>query len=160
MSAASRKLRIDNGLFLEAIGRDVDFHDTYPQSVQLDLETGDLLWLYDDDEHAHMEAGVPPEENAARRQLVETSPDRYLEIPGLGHGDHHDMLRQFLNSDWTDDEVARLRARQAYFGSIGGWKQAVDDENAIHAFYEFREQAIESRAEQFLCEHGVEAEWK
>jgi len=160
MSTALRKLPIDECLFLMAYGRDVDFHDAYPQSVQLDLETGDLLWLYDDDEHAQMEAGMPPEENAARRQLVATSPDRYLRIPGLGHGDHHVILQEFVDTTWTDDEVAQRRARQAYFGSIGGWIQAVDDDKAIQAYYEFREQEIESKAQQFLHEHGIEAQWK
>ncbi len=160
MSAASRKLLIDEYLFVEAFGRDINFYDTYSQSVHLDLETGDLLWVYDDDENAYMEAGIPPEENAGIRQRVETSPDRYLEIPGLDHGDHHDILREFLNSESTDDEDARLWASQAYFGSIGGWKQAVDDESIVQAYYDFRDLKTTEMAEEFLRSHGIEPDWK
>ena len=115
-----RKLRTSQSTrspSLEAFGRDVDFHDNYPQSVYLDLQRGDLLWLYDDDEDACAEAGISPEDNAADLQLVSSFPDRHLEIPGLDHGDHHEILRECLDSDWTDDDDARLKAREAYFGS-------------------------------------------
>ena len=114
------KLLINEVVFLMAFGRDKDFHDTSPQSVYLDLDTGEILWLYEDDEGAES-AGVPPQESAALRQRVATSPNRHLEIPGLDHGDHHAILREFLRSDWTDDDDARHRVSQAYFGSIGGW---------------------------------------
>ncbi len=141
MSAPSKKLPIDEVPFLEAFGRDVDFvdfHDTYPQSVYLDLQTGDLLWLYDDDEDAYSEARIPSEDNAADRQRVANSPARYLEIFGLDHGEHHEILQEFFNSDWTDDDDARLKAREAYFGSIGGWKKTVADERVVYAFYDFQ----------------------
>ena len=160
MSAPSKKLPIDEVAFLEAFGRDVDFHDNYPQAVYLDRQTGDLLWLYDDDEDADSEAGISPEDNAATRQRVADSPARYLEILGLDHGDHHEILQEFLNSDWTDDDDARLKAKEAYFGSIGGWKKAVADEGVVYAYYAFRDQAIKNMAEQFLHEKGVEPEWK
>ena len=107
-----------------------------------------------------MEAGISPEDNAADRQRVANSPARYLEILGLDHGDHHEILQEFLNSDWTDDDDARLKAREAYFGSIGGWKKTVGDEGVVYAYYNFRDRAIRSRAEQSLHERGVEPEWK
>ena len=53
MGASPQKLPIDEVLFLNAFGRDVNFQDNYPQSVYLDLETSDLLWLYDDDEDGY-----------------------------------------------------------------------------------------------------------
>ena len=110
-------LLLDEFHFLEAFGRDVDFYDIYPQTVFLDLETGDLLW-------------------------------------------HYDILQEFLYSDWSADEETRRRAQKAYFGSIGGWKRAVADDDVVRSFYSFREIAIKSRAEQFLREHGVRAGWK
>ena len=64
-----------------AFGRDVTFQDAFPQSTYLDLLTGDVVWLYDDDHDAHMEAGLAPEENAADRERVASDPDRYLAIP-------------------------------------------------------------------------------
>ena len=91
MGSPPHKLSIDEVLFLNAFGRDVQFHDNYPQSAYLDLERGDLLWLYDDDEDAYSEAGFSPEDNAADRQRVAKSSARYLEILGLDHGDHHEI---------------------------------------------------------------------
>jgi hypothetical protein len=159
MGSELRRVSIDEFQFLEAFGRDVDYHDVEPLSVYLDFETGKLLWVYDDDERAYGLTGIPPEDNAAERERVEASPDRYLEIPGLDHGDHHEILREFLDSDWTDDADAWRWAREAYIGSIGKWKRAVHDEKVVHAFYDFRDGAIKDSAEQFLREHGVEAQW-
>jgi len=51
-----------------------------------------------------MYAGIDPEENAALRTQIDKYPDRYLEIPGRDHGEHLDILRDFLNSNWTDDK--------------------------------------------------------
>ena len=42
-------LVIDRMLFTMAFGRDVDFHDMYPQTTYLDRRTGDVVWLYEDD---------------------------------------------------------------------------------------------------------------
>ena len=93
-----------------AFGRDVDFHDAYPQSAYLDRLTGDIIWLYDEDDDAYIEVGVAPEENRADRERVASDLHRYLEIPGLDHGDHHDILRRFLHSEWTEDTALRARA--------------------------------------------------
>ena len=39
-------------MFIDAIGRDVDFHVMYSQSAFLDLETGEVAWVFEDDEDA------------------------------------------------------------------------------------------------------------
>ena len=74
-----------------------------------------------------MYAGIDPEENAALRTQIDTYPDRYLEIPGRDHGEHHDILRDFLNSNWTDDKELWTLAQNVYSGSIGRWKEGVDN---------------------------------
>lgn len=155
-----QELTIDETLFRMAFDRDVVFHDSCPQMTYLDRQTGEILWVFEEDEDAHMEAGISPAENKAIRQRVTASPDRYLEIPGLDHGDHHDILQQFIASDWTDDEEAKSNAQDAYFGSIGGWKKSVEDEGAIHAFYDFRDRRTQQLAEAFLCQHGIKPCWK
>ena len=48
----------------------------------------------------------------------------------------------------------------AYFGSIGGWKESVNDEEAVHSFYDFRERRITILAEEFLQENGILPIWK
>ncbi|MDX1485755.1 MAG: hypothetical protein R3229_14885, partial [Alphaproteobacteria bacterium] len=80
--------------------------------------------------------------------------------PGLEHGDHHDILKRFLRSQWTEDEERRLRVEEAYFGSIGGWKKAVDDQDAIDAFYAFQDEAFRELAEEYLMELGIIPIWK
>ena len=147
-------------LFMMAIGRDVDFHDACPQSTYLDRRTGEVVWLYEDDDDAYGEVGIPAEENREGRERVAAEPERYLEIPGLDHGDHHDILRQFLRSDWTGDDARWRRAGEAYSGSIGRWKRDVRDEEAVHAFHAFQEEQIAKLAEEFLLENGVVPEWR
>ena len=151
---------IDKALFTMAFGRDVDFHDTYPQVVYLDRKTGDVIWIYGSDHDAEMEAGISPDENRQEREAVDAAPERYLEIPGLDHTDHHRILQRFLRSDWTRDDERWERAQGAYRGSIGKWKRDVRDEDAVHAFYAFREAEVEAMAEEFLRENGIEPIWR
>jgi hypothetical protein len=154
-----RKLEIDEMLFRQAFDRDVDFHDAFPQCHYLNVETGEIILAYEDDEDAFMDIGMPPYENQANRELIAASPDRYLEIPGLNHGDHHDILLEFLDSDWTEDEETKNIARDAYYGSIGGWKKSLDDESILHAFYDFRDNRTKQMAEEFLRKHGIYPNW-
>ena len=151
---------VDRDLFLMAFGRDVDFHDTVPQLIYLDRQTGDIVWLYGSDDDAYMEVGIPAEDNRQEREAIEAEPERYLEVPGLDHDDHHRILRRFLMSDWTRDKERRQRAEDAYRGSIGKWKRDAGDEEAINAFYDFREAEIVAMAEEFLRENGIEPIWK
>ena len=156
-----QKLVIDEILFGCAFDRDVDFHDAYPQSAYLDRQTGEVIWFYEDDNDAELEAGcLAAEEFRKNRQIIEATPEQYLEIPGLDHGDHHDLLKDFLSSNWTDDDGLRRYAQDAYYGSIGGWKKSVDDESIIHAFYDFRDRMTTEMAEAFLRSHGIEPVWK
>ena len=153
-------LVIDRTLFTMAFGRDVDFHDSYPQSTYLDRRTGVVIWLYEDDEDAYAEAGIPAEINRQGRERVAADAERYLEIPGFDHGEHHEILRQFLRSDWTDNDARWRRAEAAYSGSIGRWKRDVRDEGAVYAFYDFQEKRIAELAEEFLRENGIVPAWK
>ena len=84
-------------------------------------------------------------------------PDRFVEIPELDTADDNEMLRDFLGSDWTDDDARWRRANEAYRGSVGRWKDAVrHDPTIIHAWHEFEQQAVRRRALAFLAEHGIE----
>ena len=126
----------------------------------LDSKTGEILWIFEDDEDAESIANISAEENREMREAIEAAPDRYLEVPGVDHGEHHDILRSFLRSPWTDDDAAWQRVYDAYRGSIGRWKDAVDDRDVIHAYYRFREQKMLEMGVEFLRETGIEPEWK
>jgi hypothetical protein len=41
---------INEIMFFEAFERDIDFHDSYPQSAWPDLEAGDVTWVFGEDE--------------------------------------------------------------------------------------------------------------
>ncbi len=93
------------------------------------------------------------------RKRVEDDPDRYLEIRSLNHGHHHEILKEFLDSKWTEDEELRQKAKESYFGSFGGWIPAVDNNETVHSYFNFRDRKIESMTEEFLHENGIEPEW-
>ncbi len=159
MPGGNRQLAIDKGLFLMAFGRDADYEAMGSDLSYLDRQTGEVMWIFEKDEDAEMLVGIPADDNRRDREQVEADPNRFLEIPGLDHGDHHDILKAFLRSDWSDDEKRRLNAEEAYFGSIGGWKKQVKDEDAIHAFYDFRDALVAKLAEKWLQDHGIVSVW-
>ena|SRR5437588_4929689 len=149
------RVPIDATLFSRAFNRDVDFHDNYPQSVYVDKETGEIFWVYKEDEDAYADAGIPVKENAKNRRQIAADPERFLEIPGRTHGEHHDLPGEFLASEWTEDASLREQARAAFFGSIGGGLKAAPDPNIVDAFYEFRDRRLGKKAANFLREHGL-----
>ena len=159
MAEGNRQFAIDKDLFLMAFGRDADYDHMGPEFSYLDRQTGELIWFYETDDDEELLAGFPAEENRRDRERVEADPDRYLDIPGLDHGDHHDFLKAFLRSDWSDDEWRRLNAIECYSGSIGRWKKQVRDRDAVHAFYDFRDTLVAKLAEEWLRENGITPLW-
>jgi hypothetical protein len=57
-------------MFIDAFERDEVFSDPYSQSAYLDLETGKVIWVFEEDHDAEMYAGIDPEENAALRITI------------------------------------------------------------------------------------------
>jgi len=153
-----RKLEVDESFFIDAFGRDPNFADLLPECYYLDTETGEIIWLFEDDEAPHV-SDITPEQNREIRERVEASPERYLEIPGMSHSEHHAVLQRFLESDWTDDEEAKEKARRVYNRSIGDWKMSADS-NAESAYLAYRYEVAKKEAEDFLREHGIEPIWK
>ena len=103
-----------------AFDRDVDYENP-AQFAYLDIVSGSVVWFFEEDEDVEM-YGLDTEENAAQRNRIGCDPGRFLLIPGLSHGEHHDILKSFLASRWTDDDRRRTFAQNAYTGSIGRWK--------------------------------------
>ena len=154
------KVIVEEFMFLHAFERDEDFTDPCSQFAYLDLETGKVIWVFEEDDDARMYAGIDPEENMALRNQIDAHPDRYLQIPGRDHGEHHDILRDFLDSEWTDDEELWTQARNAYSGSIGGWKEEVDNHDVVHAYYDFRDRRIKEFAEEFFRDNDIQPIWR
>ena len=55
-----RSVQINQLMFTDAFERDVDFRDQYPQSAYLYLETGEFIWVFEEDEDAEMAEGIDP----------------------------------------------------------------------------------------------------
>ena len=154
-----RTISINELSFFDAFGRDVDFHDSYPQAVYLDLKTGGIIWIFLENQDADMAAGIDPEENQKLREKIDRSPERYLEVPGCSHTEHHEILQDFLKSNWTNDDGLWERAYDAYRGSIGRWIDAIGDRDVVYSYYEFRDSKIKEMAEEFLRKHNINPRW-
>ncbi len=160
MVGDNRQLAIDKDMFVMAFGRDVDYEAMGSDLGYLDRETGEVTWIFEIDEDAEYGVGIPADNNRRERERIEEDPDRFLEIPGLSHGEHHDILRGFLRSRWCDDQRRLENAEEAYSGSIGRWKRHVRDDEAIHAFYDFQDAAITELAEEWLRDNGIAPVWR
>lgn len=128
-----------------------------PQAPYLDLHTGQVIWVWESDEAFAETTNADPAENRRNREAIAAQPDCFTEITELDTADDNEMLRDFLRSNWTDDDVRWRQASEAYRGSVGRWKEAIrDDPTIIHAWHEFEQQAVRRRALEFLAEHGIE----
>ena len=134
--------------------------DLHGMEHYLDRETGEVLWLYEEDWDYQFATGEPAEDNAKLKRRVDTEPERHLLIVPLDQSDFQKMLRDFLLTDWTTDKDRWQDAYDAYNGAIGRWKRRVRDRDAIHAFREYESEQILKRGEEFLRENGVIPVWK
>ena len=73
-----QKVIVDEIMFIQAFSRDEVFSDLSSESAHLDLETGEVLWVFDDDDDAETYAGIDPEENGALRNQFG---DRWRQAP-------------------------------------------------------------------------------
>jgi len=117
MAAGGRQLAIDKALFLMAFGRDADYEAMGSDLSYLDRQTGVVVWIFEIDEDAEMLAGIPADGNRGVREQVEADPDRFLEIPGLDHGDlkvysSHGSVDQVIPVDWA-------RLTRPFFEKLG-----------------------------------------
>ncbi len=155
-----RSISIDEMMFMHAFERDIDFQDMAPQSAYLDLERGNIIWVFEEDDDAKFYAGIELAKNRDIRERIAALPENYLEVPGRDHFEHHKILQEFLSSEWTEDKVLIRRAREAYSGSIGRWKEEIEDERVVLQYYDFREKKIKQLAEEHLREHLIEPNWR
>jgi len=75
-----RELTIDDTQLQLALENPYRNHPLYPCSGYLDLESGEIMWLFSEDEGARWEWNADPAENAAKRRKVQEFLDRYLNI--------------------------------------------------------------------------------
>lgn len=156
------KLRINRTLFDMAFHRDIEYHRPYDGAWYLDRKTGDVFWVYDEDDHAELD-GHSAKENKELREGVDSNPDQFAEIPGLHHGEHHDILIGFINSDWTADESLREKVLFCYQDSIGRWMEKVgqldESRTILDKWSEYQERVEEGMIDDFFKQLNVEYEF-
>lgn len=155
-------LRIESTLFDMAFRRDIEYHTPNYGEWYLDLKTGNVFWVYDVDQEAESD-GLSAEENKSQREDVESQPDQFALIPGLHHGEYHDILKSFITSDCIEDKQLIEEVQFCYQGSIGRWIERVgrlDDSSIIlNKWSEFQESTIEAKAREFLKKFNIEYEF-
>jgi len=148
-----RRLPVNLDDLETAMQFDPDSHIAESETPYLDLQTGSVLWIWESDEEFADTMNADPEANRRAREALAAEPDRFAPVPGLGVFDNNEMLQEFLDSRWTEDESLRRRAGNAYRGSIGRWKRAIDHDPAIiHAWHASEDKAVRRRALQILAE--------
>ncbi len=126
----------------------------------LDCKTGEVLWLYEEDATYELITGEPAEQNAAVHASINAERERYLWIKPLENDDFQQMLRDFLDTEWTRDANQRMNAIDAYTGAIGRWKRHVGDIEAIHAFQRYESEQTMKLGEEFLRANGINPVWE
>ena len=95
-----RKVIVNELMFIHAFERDEVFSDPCSQSAFLDLETGDVIWVFEEDDCAEMYAGIDPEDNAALGAKIA-------------------ILNYFLTSHWLPLRHDVANAVQYVAGAVG-----------------------------------------
>ena len=148
----SKVVSIDEFPFLSAFGNDDDQREYY-----LDLTSGDVQVVADEN--------ITTGDVDAVFELawVDNNPDRYLRIPTYASV-RGGLLRDFIESEWTDDPRTKLAVKNAchaHNGEISGWRHdSAVAESTYFAFQEFEREHLKAEAEFFLQECGIAAEWR
>ena len=150
-----KKLKIDQMLFLMAFGQDEDYQYDEEWTYYLNNQTGELLFI---DKKQLDNDTANGRQNRENKDIVNKNPGDFLEIPGKSHGECHEMLQDFIGSEWTRDESKLDRAAESYDNSIGRWMNRVDEETK-HAFDDYKCDSLTKEAEEFLKENGIEVGW-
>lgn len=158
-----KKLSIDLALFMMTFAADEDYyvecraHETY-----LNKRTGELMMVsVDNNTVATLYGKVAAADIKKNLRKLRASPNNYLRIPSMSHGEYHDLLQEFLGTSWTSDTVAHNSASTVYYErrSIGYWLNHVHDDNAISRYREYKDAASQQHAEQFLRNNRIDFEW-
>lgn len=138
----------DAQLVISYFGQDSDYSSQRGSCV-LDRSNLSIQWILDDNEL-----------DADLLSSIDKHPERYLAIPTLNHDDHHDILRMFIGTEWTDDVQLREAAKTAYLPmSIGAWREKVND-RTWNEFDNFRETRCTELLTAFFNQHGFEPEYQ
>lgn len=162
---AMNVINVDFGVFMSRFAADADYHvEAQCSTTHLNKTTGEIIEVINAsgfDKARSLYGAAAVEDMRKNRKLLRRDADDFVKIPALSNRDHHEILQDFLRREWTADADRRNAASAAYFGrrSIGFWLRNVDDDMAIDAYFRFRDEAINRRAEEFLRDNGLVIQW-
>ena len=143
MGKDKRRLEIDQTLVELVMSRDPDHPSKLrPFRAYIELDTGQVIQVRED--RAKMSRKL--------RSQFKLTPERFLELSGLTHDEHHELLQSFLETQSED-------VRNLYDHSVGMWKENVSDDT-LDALEALRWDAIRKLVTAKLDALGIEPVWK
>lgn len=167
-----RPLVLDRAQVMDAALREPDFDAGPPVTAYLDLDNGNLVYLYTDaDAGADADAddlidqkawrwGYPS--NARVRAAVTNSPERYLRISPLGRDEIENHLQAFLTSPFASRRVhpdEADKAVAAYGGDYERWAVAMAGRPIYMAWRDYLYDQTLVKIERYLAEHEISPSW-
>ena len=145
-----KKLRLELEVYETLIAKDPAYEVIHTKNY-VDLETGKIIILYEDDLLAEADAGIEPAENQEKKNLVSSNSKRFLKLPEISHGEQHQILHGFIYSNWTDDKELKEKALFQYDNSFGRWMKAIElDLDILNAWYDYKRNYIEKYTLNFF----------
>jgi len=122
----------------------------YPRSDAIcyfDTKTGDVFYHYETIEKSESEIGPACNEDWRKQNLMlNTEPERFLEVVGTDHGEWHSVFKEWLESidkfDWYQDSIGRTL------------KDMTEDER--HDWQSYRFDHADKKAFAFAKKYGFE----
>jgi hypothetical protein len=151
--------------FLQAFGSDSDYHPlAMSTDAYLDRKSGAIRYavIGELDPSIRCEYGEDyVDEILEDTHDVNANPDNFVRLPPMSHGEHHAIMQDFLESNWTVDAEQKTKVQDVYYPrkSIGYWIKNVSPDIA-EKFFRHKEAEIQRRAEQFLRDNDVDFEWQ
>lgn len=131
--------------------RDDPFHND--NDAYFDKKKHEILFI------PHKDGVISENEKNELEELVENNPDRFLEIPPLTHGEHHDIFASFLST--VSNEITSSCNPE----SIGGFKDDLKFqhpekfEDVWYGWLDYHKDKLKERAEKWFEEKGYKVNW-
>lgn len=141
-SDPTRRLTID----LQRVAYAMEDHSDWWTWI-LDLETGELLQLFEDEDL---------EEDAELREAID-DPDRYADVPTIESREVYDLMCRFAE-DVEDDRLGELLAVALDGkGAFGRFKRVLSGyPEEREAWFRMRDSVVESQVRDWLASLGID----
>lgn len=161
-----KKLKIKWSSVFEILTRTRDTIWNF-ETPYIDKGNGSVLGIHINDKIAEFDC-VFPAKNSFHHGLLESNPNRYLELPVFSKQICQLWKIIFIQSDWTNDKkLKKVVSDCARNDTIVEWfknirtsdKITIDPEIIVDSWYEFVEDKFKGAIEKILKENNIDFEW-